>query len=301
MKKKVTRILILNITFVIILGFIYYIVNNNYKNLDSKWKVNNNEVIWNNTNSDGSKWEDTNSDNSKWDNLKNFWWSWKMAERDVETEKLFLNNELIWSIIKGIKLDDFANLKLSKDLEWKKENIIRDKNEVLDVISQNLLQIKSYQDNDISICDKWVKYKQEDIIEQESLYCKGGFYINQLLIKKDKQLCNNFKKWFENIELLGSKIAAESVCNKLYELTIDESVNEQKIVSFISEINWWEVDKEMLSFLKTNFLWENFCNDVDTVWWKVKCLSYYYKNDFFKEFETKVYPEIIKSTYLYLY
>jgi hypothetical protein len=163
-------------------------------------------------------------------------------------------------------------------------------------VSNELLKIKAIKDNDITYCDKWVKY----VAINEVQYCKLDFYINKLLSTKDKKICNTIEKWFTDITIFWSDKSNDEICNKLYLLVSDKEITEQKVEDFVKFIsNSWEMDNDLLAITKTYFLNKNFCNELDTVWAKIKCLDFFYKDDFFKEFKDKVYTEIIKTKYLY--
>jgi hypothetical protein len=223
---------------------------------------------------------------------------WKLILNDKNVNDLFIKDSLLWDIIKDINLNDFNNLKLLKNSNLKTDNKIVIKWEILEQIYQNLLIIKSIKDYDISYCNK-LDYNDADLVSQNK-YCRWDFYINQLLISKDKNICKKFDTWFNNVHLMNSQVPLNMMCYKLYTLLIDKNINEQKILDFFKYIyKWWNVDDNNLNIFKTYFLNENYCTNIDVLSTKIKCLNYFYKDSFFVDFKNKAYQDIIKSKYLY--
>lgn len=292
MKKKNKFFLVIIVLLLLIISF--FIIN---------WKKNTHNEV---SNLDTNSFNTGNLNNPNFANINSSTWeidqthdkNWRLVLNNKNWNDLFTKDSLIWDLIKDINLNDFNNLKLLQNSNWKTDNEIVIKWEILEQIYQNLVIIKSIKDQDISYCDK-LNYMDATLVSQDK-YCKWEFYINQLLFNKDKNICTNFDSWFDKVALMWSKISLRMMCDKLYTLVIDKNVNEQKILNFFKYIyKWWNVDDNTLNIFKTYFLNENYCTNIDVLSTKIKCLNYFYKDSFFVDFKKKAYQDIIKSKYLY--
>lgn len=194
-----------------------------------------------------------------------------------------LEDELVWSILKTINEDDFK--------------YIKDKTKLTENIYESLISIKSINDDNLFYCDKLSLLKETP--DEAIKYCKWNFYIFKALFKKDNSICKNLEKWFEDIYIMWSNKSAFELCNSLYSLTKFENINETNISNFVKNIYDWKINTNTVELFNTYFLNNNNCNNIDIVSTKLRCLSLFYKDSFFINFNTEIYKELIKSKYLY--
>lgn len=204
-------------------------------------------------------------------------------DNSIKKSNNLLEDELVWNMLKIIKEDDFK--------------YIKDKTKLIENIYESLISIKSLNDDNIFYCDKLSLLKETP--DEAIKYCKWNFYIFKALFKKDNSICKNLEKWFENIYIMWSNKSAFELCNSLYSLTKFENINENNISNFVKSIYDWKINTDTVELFNTYFLNNNNCNNIDIVSTKIRCLSFFHRDSFFMDFETKIYKELIKSKYLY--
>ena len=212
-------------------------------------------------------------------------------------EKIFLNDEILWDNMKNIDLEDFNNMKLLKSKWQEIGNNIIIKWKILDIIFQNLIIVKAYVENDLSICDKidYMDGNWNSIAD----YCKADFQLLKFFANRDIKICNNFNEYFKWLSFMWIDWKPKDICIKLHWLLTEKDLTEEKIednLKVIFKTN--KLDENILWIFNIILLKDKTCDNVDVLSMKIKCLNFQHEWNIFNNFKKEIYPQLINTKYL---
>jgi hypothetical protein len=212
--------------------------------------------------------------------------------------KVFYEDDLLWNIMKEINIIDFENMKLLKSKWQDIDNKIEIEWEILDVIFQNLIAAKAFNDKIISYCDKtnyvdatWNSYWER---------CKADYYLVDLFVNKNYELCNNFNDIYKEMWVMWLNIEPKKVCNEFVTLLKNDNINENDIEDTLKLLYSTDnLDSDILNLFKSILLKTDSCWDIEVLSTKLICLNIYNGWDIFTDFKNNTYNKLINTKYLF--
>ena len=237
-----------------------------------------------------STWK--NTDNSNSINSQNT--NWEIISKDNNSKSIvtfkvdYENDFLVGDLMKKIKADDFKNLEL--DAIWEES--------LKNLFYNFLIKKKALTDSSIDYCDS---LKTLNAIRWETWdYCRGEFYLYDLIVNKNFSVCENFWPDYKLWKVMNSALTNDEFCNEIQKFITAELYSENDIEKLIWKIQGGtEIDVKSSTILLAAFNNTDKCWDIDSLGTRMECYSYLHKNEFLDWFDSKIYKKLLDVKLLY--